>query len=259
MFPLSGCSIGLTGGGGHLGQALALGLAAAGANVMICGRSREPLEAVLVQASESRLAGSLALEVADVSSEAETERLLDALEERFGPVNGWVNNAFGGEASRLESLSRSAVERTVGSALVDVMMTTDCVIKRMRDRGGAIVNIASMYGMVSPDPAAYKHHESFHNPPAYGAAKAGLIQYTRYAACHLATRGIRVNAVSPGPFPGPEVQREERFVDALAERVPLGRIGQPQELVGPVAFLLSTASSFVTGHNLVVDGGWTAW
>jgi gluconate 5-dehydrogenase len=124
---------------------------------------------------------------------------------------------------------------------------------------GAIVNIASMYGLVSPQPNVYQSTPEFHSPPAYGAAKAALIQVTRYAACHLAPAGIRVNAISPGPFPTPAAQEHQEFRRELEARVPLGRIGHPAELVGALVFLLSDASSFVTGHNLIVDGGWTVW
>jgi gluconate 5-dehydrogenase len=116
-----------------------------------------------------------------------------------------------------------------------------------------------MYGSVSPQPEVYRDAPQFHNPPAYGAAKAALLQLTRYSACHLAAHGIRVNSVSPGPFPAPAVQANEAFVEELTARVPLGRIGQPGELVGAVVFLLSDAASYVTGANLPVDGGWTAW
>jgi NAD(P)-dependent dehydrogenase (short-subunit alcohol dehydrogenase family) len=98
------------------------------------------------------------------------------------------------------------------------------------------------------------------NPPHYGAAKAALLQYTRYAAVHLAAEGIRVNAISPGAFP-PEAtqQRDPVFADALTRKVPMGRLGKPEDLAGAVVFLASSAARFVTGANLPVDGGWTAW
>jgi NAD(P)-dependent dehydrogenase (short-subunit alcohol dehydrogenase family) len=98
------------------------------------------------------------------------------------------------------------------------------------------------------------------NPPHYGAAKAALLQYTRYAAVHLAPQGIRVNAISPGPFPPEAVQqRDPTFAAALTQKVPMGRLGKPEDMGGAVVFLASSASRFVTGANLPVDGGWTAW
>ena len=116
-----------------------------------------------------------------------------------------------------------------------------------------------MYGLVSPQPAAYAATPAMHNPPAYGAAKSGVVSFTRYAAVHLAGRGIRVNCISPGAFPGAEAQAHAGFVAELASRTPLGRIGRPDELGGAVVYLVGDGSSFVTGANLVVDGGWTAW
>src|SRR5262249_52243604 len=125
--------------------------------------------------------------------------------------------------------------------------------------GAAVVNIASMYGVVSPRFALYPARQK-PNPPWYGPAKAGLIQLTRYLACELAPQRIRVNSVSPGAFPAPPVtQGDPEFVTRLESQIPLGRIGQPAELVGPILFLSSDAASYVTGTDLRVDGGWTAW
>jgi gluconate 5-dehydrogenase len=256
---MAGWGIGVSGGGSHLGRAIALGLASLGATVVVFGRRREPLEETASLAAD--LSGTILPEPADQHLDADLARVLDRIEKEAGRVHGWVNNAVGGRRSLLRSLERSAVEETVESTLSDLILATEAVAARMIDRaeGGAIVNVASMYGLVSPNPETYKNHPQVHNPPAYGAAKAGVIEFTRYAACHYAPDGIRVNCVSPGPFPSPIVQREAGFVAELARRVPLGRIGEASELSGPVAFLLSPLSSFITGHDLVVDGGWTTW
>jgi gluconate 5-dehydrogenase len=137
-------------------------------------------------------------------------------------------------------------------------MASQAAAARMAD-GGAILNVASMYGLVSPQPDAYRAHPAFHNPPAYGAAKAGVIAFTRYAAVHLASRGIRVNAIAPGPFPSGAAADDATFVAELARRVPLGRIGTPDELGAAAVLLLSPGASYITGQTVAIDGGWTAW
>jgi gluconate 5-dehydrogenase len=115
-----------------------------------------------------------------------------------------------------------------------------------------------MYGLVSPDLRIYGDNPQ-KQPPNYGTGKSGVAQFTRYAAGALGEYGIRVNAITPGPFPNPANQNDPVFNRKLAEKTMLGRIGKSSEIAGAVLLLASDASSFMTGANIVVDGGWTAW
>lgn len=257
---LTGRTVVVTGGGGHLGRAMALEAARAGAAVVVCGRRLEALEDVGRALREERApgAGEVIPVQADVSTDEGLDRVVRVAVDRTGGLHGWVNNAYGARASLLGSLTRRDVEETLARGLGDVMIATQVAAAAMPD-GGSIVNVASMYGIVSPQPAAYDAHPGYHNPPAYGAAKAGVISFTRYAAVHLADASIRVNALAPGPFPSGAAGADEAFVDELSARVPLGRVGRPAELGPAAVFLLGDGSSYVTGHTLVVDGGWTVW
>jgi NAD(P)-dependent dehydrogenase (short-subunit alcohol dehydrogenase family) len=122
-----------------------------------------------------------------------------------------------------------------------------------RAGGGSIVNIGSLYASVSPDPAFYDHIPGFLKPPAYGASKAGVVQLTKWLARHLAP--VRVNTLSPGGVRGGQ---DSEFLRKYCARVPLARMAEPEDLVGPLLFLASDASRYVTGHELRVDGGFTA-
>jgi gluconate 5-dehydrogenase len=115
-----------------------------------------------------------------------------------------------------------------------------------------------MYGHIAPDYRIYDG-TNFSNPPSYGAAKAGVIQFTKYLASFLSPHGIRVNCLSPGPFPHAETQKHEVFIERLAAKNPMNRIGEPHEVKGAVALLCSDAGSYITGQNICVDGGWTTW
>jgi NAD(P)-dependent dehydrogenase (short-subunit alcohol dehydrogenase family) len=260
-FSLRGHAIALTGAGGWLGRAMALALAEAGADVLALGRTEASLVEVANEARAHEYPGTIEPFIADVDDDEATERALDALESLAGPHGalGWVANAYSGRSEKILALSRAGIESTLRTGLASPMLQVDHAGRRMVARGGGtIVHVASMYGLVSPQPDAYRDHPNFHNPPAYGAAKAALVQHTRYAAVHLGRNGVRVNCVSPGPFPSAAVQAESSFVEQLEARVPLGRIGRPPEVAHAVVFLLSRAASYITGHNLVIDGGWTA-
>lgn len=238
---------------------MAKGLAEAGATVLVNSRH--------AQKAADQLAGLAALSLSvealpfDVTDARGRRQALSGIARKYGRLDGVVNNAYAAPAGESPEAFLQAYDVAVASAWA---LSRDAlellrIGAQNRPGGASVVNIASMYGMVSPDLRIYSEVTP-PNPPVYGPAKAALLQLTRYLACELGPARIRVNAVSPGPFPAPAVQRDDpEFVRRLGSRNPLGRIGQPHELIGPLIFLLSEASSYVTGTNLVVDGGWTAW
>jgi gluconate 5-dehydrogenase len=260
-FDLTGRGIVVTGAGGHLGRPMALALAEAGATVIAVGRNEGPLALVEVEARARKLTGRVVPLVADIATDDGVVFAIACAEKEAGSLDGWVNNAYSGAGGTLGHLSRAQVESSIAGGLTTVILAVEAVANRMLDRGtrGAIVNVSTMYAMVSPRPSVYRENPQFHNPPAYGAAKAGVVQFTRYAACHLAPHGIRVNCISPGPFPSGTPAATASFVSELRAQVPMGRVGEPQEVASAVLFFLAPASSFVTGQNLAIDGGWTSW
>lgn len=259
LFSLAGKTALVTGAAGHLGSAISRGLAAAGAHVVLNARR---VEQVAAYANELRAQGLSAEGVAfDVTDKAAVDSFFQSRPE--GVLHVVVNNAYSGGAGTLAGSEARDYLATYGVAVVgahNIVQGALAHLKRAAQAGGAsVINIASMYGMVSPDQRIYSSGSSA-NPPFYGAAKAALLQWTRYAACEFGPVGIRVNAISPGPFPSSSVQRADpEFIRRLSYKVPLGRIGQPEELAGAIVFLASGASSYVTGANLVIDGGWTCW
>ena len=180
------------------------------------------------------------------------------MNKKFGRIDILVNNAFFCPWILLEEVSEKQWLEGLDGTINGVFRCTQAVIPYMKKRGGSIINIASMYGIVSPDPRIYGNSGQ-NNPPGYGAGKAAIIQFSKYTACHLAGKNIRVNSISPGAFPNRNIQKNKKFISNLKNKIPLGRIGQPDEIQGAVVFLASDASSYVTGQNVVVDGGWTAW
>jgi len=262
LFRLDGKICLITGGAGHLGTAMTTALAEAGAHVCILGRTQAKVAALAQQLAGRGLSAEAI--ASDITMAKDIASLVADLKKRHGKLDVLVNNAYAGRPGLMTNSRTSdyvsAIEIAVGAAAELVNAGADLLRNAVRAGGDAsVINIASMYGMVSPDPRIYGT-SGMNNPPHYGAAKAALLQYTRYAAVHLASEGIRVNAISPGAFP-PEAtqQRDPAFADALTQKVPMGRLGKPEDLAGAVVFLASPAARFVTGANLPVDGGWTAW
>ena len=251
-FDLKGKVAVVTGGYGHLGKEMCLALSQAGAKVIVAGRDKNKFNA----AFRNRPA-SIHFVSIDILSSPSIKRAFKTVMKSFGSIDILVNNAIHLEGQDPERITDAQWEKSIAGTLSSVYYCIREILPYMKKKGGSIINISSMYGMVAPDFAIYKGAEQYLNPPHYGAAKAGVIQLTKYYASYLAKYGIRVNCISPGSFPSPMVQKHKKFIKALSEMNPLGRIGSPKELGGPVVYLASNASSYVTGQNLVVDGGWT--
>jgi NAD(P)-dependent dehydrogenase (short-subunit alcohol dehydrogenase family) len=262
LFRLDGKVCLITGGAGHLGAAMSAALAEAGGHVCILGRTQNTLAKLAKDLTDRGLSAEAV--TSDVTMAEDIKSLVADLKKRHGKLDVLINNAYAGRPGVMSN-SRAAdyvnaIEIAVAAAAELVNAAHGLLRKAVEDNGDAsVINISSMYGMVSPDPRVYGQ-SGMNNPPHYGAAKAALLQYTRYAAVHLAPEGIRVNAISPGAFPPDAAQqRDPAFAAALTQKVPLGRLGKPEDLGGAVVFLASSGSRFVTGANLPVDGGWTAW
>lgn len=259
MFSLKGKVAVVTGGAGHLGSAISEGLAEFGANLVVASKSLKKCEELSTRLSQVHGIKAKGIEL-DTRSFKSITSCLEVIYTEMGSIDILVNNAaFGKTNISIESVSEKDWLEGIDGTLNGVFRCTKAVIPYMREKKyGVIINISSMYGIISPDNRIYGN-SGYNNPPDYGAGKAGVIQFTRYAACHLAKDGIRVNAISPGPFPSIDVQQNKSFIASLENKVPLGKIGKPNELKGAVVFLASAASSYITGQNIIVDGGWTAW
>ncbi|MDP9260662.1 MAG: SDR family oxidoreductase, partial [Actinomycetota bacterium] len=174
--------------------------------------------------------------------------------EQYGGLDILVNNAGIGVYTALEERTAAELAAVAAVNLTGTALCSRAAAPLMRE-GGAIVNIASIYGIVSPDPRIYGT-SGRNSSEIYGATKAGVIQMTRWFAVHLAPQRIRVNCISPG---GVFAHQTADFVASYEQRTPLGRMTTVSDLEGALIYLTSDASAYVTGHNLVVDGGWSAW
>jgi NAD(P)-dependent dehydrogenase (short-subunit alcohol dehydrogenase family) len=263
QFRLDGRVALLTGATGHLGRSMAKALAGAGASVVLNSRSQDALKALAAELISS--GGQASIACFDITDEDAVRSHVGEIAERYGRLDVLVNNATSGRPGTIDRAMAEdfdQVYRVNVVAAFQLLQFSLPLLKESAKRtagGASVVNISSMYGSVSPDPSIYGVSGA-NSPPYYGAAKAGLIQLTRYTACHLASDGIRVNCISPGPFPAARfLENDPAFGDRLSAKVPMRRVGNPREIQGPLLFLASDASSYVTGANLAVDGGWTAW
>lgn len=245
-FSLAGRTVLVTGGGGGLGAALVRGIAAAGGAVAVADADGGRAEAA---ARAVEAAGGRALGLAvDVTDPAGVRRLVDEVAARLGPVDGLVNAAGITRRGPAADFPLADWERVLAVNLTGTFLCCQTVGRAMLARGrGAIVNVASIAGRIG-----------LPGTIAYLASKGGVVMLTRGLAVEWASGGVRVNAVAPSWFAtdmGRLIEREPAYRERVMRRVPMGRMGRPEELVGAVVFLLSDAASMVTGHILAVDGG----
>jgi NAD(P)-dependent dehydrogenase (short-subunit alcohol dehydrogenase family) len=266
-FSLKGEIAVVTGALGKLGPVWVETLLDAGANVLALDRAGAPPSGAFAALSRRFAAERLVCAAADVCSRPELEAALGRCEEAFGTPGILVNNAgidrppsADGKGRRLEDIPLEENLRILEVNAAGLFLVSQVFGGAMARAGrGSIVNIGSLYASVSPDARLYDHIPSdppFIKPPAYGASKAAVINLTKYLAAHLAPRGVRVNALSPGGVLGGQ---DDDFKRKFCARVPLNRMATEDDLRGPLLFLASPASAYVTGINLMVDGGFTIW
>ena len=262
-FDVKGKVIIITGAVGLLGTAYTEGFSRAGANVVIVDLNGDLCTG---KAEEmARKYGTEPLGIGcDITNKEEVERMTQEVISKYNRIDVLINNAATQPERFFAPFEEYSVEdwdKVMRVNVTGMFLCSQAVVNEMkRERKGSIINIASIYGVVAPDQRIYQgailQERQINTPPVYSTSKAGVIGLTRYLASYLAQSGIRVNAVTPG---GVYSGQNETFVRNYSERCPMGRMANPEEIFSAVYFLASDASSYITGHNLIVDGGWTIW
>jgi NAD(P)-dependent dehydrogenase (short-subunit alcohol dehydrogenase family) len=254
MFRLNGRVAFVSAAPGHLGTAMTRALCAAGAHVIV--NARDDVKLAAFEAGLREEGFSVERAAFDVADAAKARAFFTSR----ARLDILVNNAIHMEGKSFDAVQPSDFAATYASSVTAAFEMVRAARPALKASGHAsVINISSMYGTVSPDRRLYADPEG-QSPFHYGPAKAALIQLSRHLAAELGAENIRVNALVPGPFPRPAVQEADpAFAARLAGRTMLGRLGAVHEIAGPLLFLASDASSFVTGQALTVDGGWTAW
>ena len=272
FFNLKNKIIVITGGSGFLGSEFSSTLSDVGAIPIILDKNNASLELLKKKFIKKKRRGFFFL--VDLNNETKVNVVINSIIKKYRKIDCLINAAgFTGEDmlktdsnffEKFENYDFKLWQKSLNGNLSSTFILTKSVAKHMLKRKkGSIINIASDVGIISPDHRIYEADKkinykgvNFNTPLSYSVAKSGIISMTRYLATYWAKKGIRVNCVSPA---GVYKKHNKKFVKQLSERIPLGRMAKPGELNGAIIYLCSNASSYVTGHNLVVDGGRTIW
>ena len=253
LFNLEGKVAMVTGGTGYLGTAFCQTLAEAEATVVVTSRNQER-----ANASAAKLTGANHLGVIlNHKDQSSIESAIAIAIKTCGQLDILINNGTAGAADDWTTVTQEQFNDQLANATAYFLLSrlfSEHIVNRSAE--GAIVNIGSMYGIVASYPDAYQDVCNY-SPASYHALKGGVIHMTRHLAVYWAKDRIRVNCLSPGPFPSERAPAE--MVERLCTKSPMERMGTPDELKGALLLLASNAGSYITGQNLVVDGGWTAW
>jgi NAD(P)-dependent dehydrogenase (short-subunit alcohol dehydrogenase family) len=272
VFDLSGRVAIITGGAGMLGLRYSEAIAERGGVPVLADLSNENIENALASLRASTGVEGFGVTM-DISSKEDVEKMVAATMEKYGRIDILINNAaltvkggsenLQGYFAPFEEYPLDLWQRALDVNLTGTFLVTQAVGRVMVEQArGVVLNIAAVYGMVSPDHRIYDGivnqygGQAFNTPISYSATKSAILNFTRYLATYWSDKGIRVNSFSPGAVFD---EHDATFVDNLTARIPLARMAHKDEYKGAIVFLVSDASSYMTGANLVVDGGWTSW
>ena len=250
----------VTGGAGFLGKPISKALAEAGAQVIIASRNKKKCETYAAGLVEKGLkAEGMSL---DLSNEKSIESFVNNVYKKYRAIDILVNNAVSREGMKdLEQLSKTDIESSQLINSTGLILLTRSVVKIMREQKvGNIINVSSIQGVVGPNFPVYGK-TGMTSPATYTYDKWGMVGFTKWLANYYGKFNIRANCISPGGY-GPGIAEsigENEFTENYKRLTPLGRFAEDADIKGPVIFLASEASAYITGHNLIVDGGWTSW
>ena len=268
LFDLSNRTIIVTGSCGLIGRQHALVLAKAGASVVCVDLNIESLTNQVDELNALSEDEKHQYQVCDITNKDAVQDLLKNVLTKYKHIDGLVNNAAindmfenpqaSAEESKFENYPLSTWQKSLDVNITGTFLMTQTIGTHMAQNGvGSIVNIASTYGIVAPDQSLYVQpngQQDFFKTASYPVTKGAIISFTRFVAAYWGHTGVRVNTLSPG---GVENGQQGWFIDNYSRRTPLGRMAKATDYQGALVYLLSDASSYMTGANLVVDGGWT--